>query len=92
MLNEGPKPKYLLDSELFPAYKHGSSGTLWICLGLWCFRNNCVLDITILRCTAQMINVGIKRNGNIDWCLSLVYASPVVAVRDYFYEFIEGMS
>lgn len=60
--------------------------------GLWCFWDIEDISLKVLNCTAQMINVEVLRNNKISWLLSLVYASPVVSMRDTFCEFVECMS
>lgn len=60
--------------------------------GLWCFWDGENISLKVLKCTAQLINVQVEGKNQLKWLLSLVYASPVVSVRDTFCEFVECMS
>lgn len=60
--------------------------------GLWCFWNDDKVEIKVWGYTTQMLTMGIMKCGRTQWLLSLVYASPVVAIRDTFCEYIEQLN
>lgn len=60
--------------------------------GLWCLWNENKVMVKIWDYTAQMVTLGILYEGRTSWLLSLVYVSPVVVIRDAFYDYLEELS
>lgn len=56
--------------------------------GLWCIWNNTLVDVQCLNCTTEILNLLIRTDGQF-WLLSLVYASPIVVIRDELCDYIE---
>lgn len=50
------------------------------------------MKVDVVSCTAQMTNLRIGQADCVDWLLSVVYASPIVTIRDLFCEYVEHMS
>lgn len=60
--------------------------------GLWVFWNETTTPLRVLSYTAQAMNVGILKDGQVDLVLTLVYASPTFSIRQQFHQYIETIS
>ncbi|XP_068334933.1 uncharacterized protein [Pyrus communis] len=72
-------------SNYYVVDANGFSGGVWL---LW---NNEVVKLTVVACSSQTITA-VVMDGQIQWMLTVVYASPCPRVRSHLWPYLDGVS
>ncbi|XP_048422575.1 uncharacterized protein LOC125469371 [Pyrus x bretschneideri] len=72
-------------SNYYVVDANGFSGGVWL---LW---NNEVVNLTVVACSSQTITA-VVMDGQIQWMLTVVYASPCPRVRSHLWPYLDGVS
>lgn len=60
--------------------------------GIWCLWDSNRIEVEVLTCNVQAINLAVLKNQQLWWALTVVYASPVAAIRDELWQYIEHLA